>query len=130
MYLNPKEFMERLEKLLFASISLSLLATGCELKSRINELNLPFLEGVEKKEIEEKTIQINCGRGSIDSFKEKGWKIKSERKEEIVCTWKTKKATKGCNLEKDKGCKITVPDKKGNLLIYDLFREKPVMKVD
>ena len=37
---------------------------------------------------------------------------------EKICTWKSVPATKGCDMEKDKGCKITKPDKIGEEKIY------------
>ena len=38
-----------------------------------------------------------------------GWIIVEEYTEEKVCTWKSFPATEDCDIEKDKGCKITVP---------------------
>ena len=35
-----------------------------------------------------------------------------------ICTWKSVPATKDCDMEKDKGCKITKPDKIGEEKIY------------
>jgi len=41
-----------------------------------------------------------------------------EDSQEKICTWKSVPATKDCNMEKDKGCKITMPDKIGEEKIY------------
>ena len=35
-----------------------------------------------------------------------------------ICTWKSVPATKDCDMENDKGCKITKPDKIGEEKIY------------
>ena len=48
----------------------------------------------------------------------KGWNIKKEYSEEKVCSWKTIAASKDCDLEKDKGCKIVQPDKIGEEKFY------------
>ena len=47
-----------------------------------------------------------------------GWNILKEDSQEKICTWKSIPATKDCNMEKDKGCKITKPDKIGEEKIY------------
>ena len=44
--------------------------------------------------------------------------IIKEDSQEKICTWKSVPATKDCNMEKDKGCKITKPDKIGREKIY------------
>ena len=49
-------------------------------------------------------------------------KIKKEYSEEKVCTWKTIAASKDCDLEKDKGCKVVKPDEIGKETIYLLGR--------
>ena len=41
-----------------------------------------------------------------------------EYSEEKVCSWKTIAASKDCDIEKDKGCKIVQPDKMGEERIY------------
>ena len=38
--------------------------------------------------------------------------------QEKICTWKSVPATKDCDMEKDKGCKITKPDRIGEETIY------------
>ena len=76
----------------------------------------------EKEVIEmENSIEIivSCGEDSnLEEYINEGWKIKKEYSEEKVCTWKTISASKDCDLEKDKGCKIIQPDKIGEERIY------------
>ena len=47
-----------------------------------------------------------------------GWIIMKEDIQEKVCTWKSVPLTKDCDMEKDKGCKLTKPDKIGEEKIY------------
>ena len=76
----------------------------------------------EKKVTEnENTIEISvsCGEDSnLEDYIKEGWTIKQEYSEEKVCSWKTVAASKDCNLEKDKGCKIVKPDKVGEEKFY------------
>ena len=69
----------------------------------------------EKKRIE---IKFSCGEDNISEYLDDGWKILKEDFQEKICTWKSVPATKDCNMEKDKGCKITKPDKIGEEKIY------------
>ena len=69
----------------------------------------------EKKRIE---IKFSCGEGSISEYLDDGWIILKEDSLEKICTWKSVPATKDCDMEKDKGCKITKPDKIGEEKIY------------
>ena len=77
---------------------------------------------IDKKVTEqENTIEviISCGEDSnLEKYIKDGWKIKKEYSEEKVCTWKTIAASKDCDIEKDKGCKIVQPDKIGEEKIY------------
>ena len=64
-------------------------------------------------------IIISCGEDSnLEKYINEGWTIKQEYSEEKVCSWKTVAATKDCNLEKDKGCKIVKPDNFGEEKFY------------
>tara|TARA_B100000161_G_C33538851_1_gene409673 strand:- start:723 stop:1037 length:315 start_codon:yes stop_codon:yes gene_type:complete len=65
-------------------------------------------------------IIISCeeDNNNLDQYIKDGWKIKKEYTEEKVCSWKTIAATKDCDLEKDKGCKLVQPDKIGEERIY------------
>ena len=64
-------------------------------------------------------IIVSCGDDSdLKKYLNEGWTIKQEYSEEKVCSWKTVAASKDCNLEKDKGCKIVQPDKIGEEKFY------------
>jgi len=69
----------------------------------------------EKKRME---IKFSCGEDGISEYLDNGWNILKEESQEKICTWKSFPATKDCNMEKDKGCKITKPDKLGEEKIY------------
>jgi len=73
----------------------------------------------EKKRME---IKFSCGEDGISEYLDDGWIILKEDSQEKICTWKSVPATKDCDMEKDKGCKITKPDKIGEEKIY--FLEK------
>ena len=76
----------------------------------------------EKKVTEQENsieIIVSCGEDdNLEKYINDGWNIKKEYSEEKVCSWKTVAASKDCNLEKDKGCKIVKPDKIGEEKIY------------
>ena len=63
-------------------------------------------------------IKFSCGEDGISEYLDDGWTILKEDSQEKICTWKSVPATKDCNMEKDKGCKITKPDKIGEEKIY------------
>ncbi len=82
-----------------------------------------------KESEEQKTDQLNtskskmevrysCGEDDISTFINDGWTIVKEYSEDKICTWKSFPATKDCDMEKDKGCKITTPDKIGEEKVY------------
>ena len=79
-------------------------------EEKINEKNYP-----EKERIE---IKFSCGEDGISEYLNDGWIILKEESQEKICTWKSVPATKDCDMEKDKGCKITKPDKTGEEKIY------------
>ena len=68
-----------------------------------------------KKRIE---IKFSCGDNGISAYLDDGWNILKEDSQEKICTWKSVPATKNCNMEKDKGCKITKPDNRREEKIY------------
>ena len=70
---------------------------------------------LEKKRME---IKFSCGEDGIKEYLDNGWNILKEDSQEKICTWKSVPATKDCDMEKDKGCKITKPDKIGEEKIY------------
>tara|TARA_B100000965_G_C19427567_1_gene684980 strand:+ start:264 stop:614 length:351 start_codon:yes stop_codon:yes gene_type:complete len=63
-------------------------------------------------------VRYSCGEDGISEFLNDGWKITKEYSEEKICTWKSFPSTKDCDMEKDKGCKITTPDKIGEEKVY------------
>ena len=63
-------------------------------------------------------VSIVCNKESINEYLEKGWEIQSSAVTEVPCTWKTQKSTPKCNLKRDKGCSITVPDIMGTKTTY------------
>ena len=69
----------------------------------------------EKKRME---IKFSCGENGISEYLDDGWIILKEDSQEKICTWKSIPASKDCDMEKDKGCKITAPDKIGEEKIY------------
>ena len=81
------------------------------------EKNIDENPNSEKKRME---IKFSCGEDNISEYLDDGWNIIKEDSQEKICTWKSVPATKDCNMEKDKGCKITKPDKIGSEKIYIL----------
>ena len=86
-----------------------------ENQREIFEKNINEISSSEKKRIE---IKFSCGENGISEYLDDGWNILKEDSQEKICTWKSVPATKDCNMEKDKGCKITKPDKIGEEKIY------------
>jgi len=80
-----------------------------------SEENINENTNSEKKRIE---IKFSCGDDGISKYLDDGWKIIKKDSQEKICTWKSVPATKDCDMEKDKGCKITKPDKIGEEKIY------------
>ena len=80
-----------------------------------SEVNINENTNSEKKQME---IRFSCGEDGISEYLNDGWNIIREDSQEKICTWKSVPATKDCNMEKDKGCKITQPDKIGEEKIY------------
>jgi hypothetical protein len=79
------------------------------------EKNTNEISNSEKKRME---IKFSCGEDGISEYLDDGWNILKEDSQEKICTWKSFPATKDCNMEKDKGCKITKPDRIGEEKIY------------
>ena len=85
------------------------------LEKNINEISIS-----EKKRME---IKFSCGEDGISEYLDDGSNILKEDSQEKICTLKSAPATKDCNMEKDKGCKITMPDKIGEEKIYLLEKK-------
>ena len=79
------------------------------------EINNKENNNSEKKRIE---IKFSCGEDGITEYLDDGWIVLKEDSQEKICTWKSVPATKDCDMEKDKGCKVTQPDKIGEEKIY------------
>ena len=100
------------------SIFLSSCSSSINEESPVNNLeeNINSNTYSEKKRME---IKFSCGEDDgISEYLDDGWDILKEESQEKICTWKSVPATKDCNMEKDKGCKITKPDKIGEEKIY------------
>ena len=80
-----------------------------------SEENIKEKNNLEKEKIE---VKFSCGEDGISEYLDDGWIILKEDSQEKICTWKSVPATKDCDMEKDKGCKITQPDKIGEEKIY------------
>ena len=80
-----------------------------------SEENINENINLEKKRME---IKFSCGDDGILEYLNNGWIILKEDSQEKICTWKSVPATKDCDMEKDKGCRITKPDKIGEEKIY------------
>ena len=104
-------------KIILISIFLSSCRTSINKENQPKnfEENTNEISSSEKKRME---IKFSCGEDGISEFLDDGWKILKEDSQEKICTWKSVPATKDCNMEKDKGCKITTPDKIGEEKIY------------
>ena len=85
-----------------------------------SEDNINSNNDAEKKRME---IKFSCGEDGISEYLDDGWIILKEDSQEKICTWKSIPATKDCDMEKDKGCKITQPDKIGEEKIYLLEKQ-------
>ena len=79
------------------------------------EKNINEISSSEKRRME---IRFSCEEDGISEYLDDGWNILKEDSQDKICTWKSVPATKDCNMEKDKGCKITKPDKIGREKIY------------
>ena len=98
-------------------IFIAIFISSC--KTAINEDN-PILNSEENINSEKRRMEIkfSCGEDGISEYLDDGWIILKEDSQEKVCTWKSVPATKDCDIEKDKGCKITKPNKIGVEKIY------------
>ncbi len=105
----------------FRFIFLTLLLTSCSIKDQLIQTK----PNKENKNIRSNSnsnkkleISISCGKGSIDEFISEGWVVKNKYSEEKICSWKSVPANSKCDMNLDKGCKITKPDKIGVEVFY------------
>ncbi len=108
----------KFSQIFFVAILLSSCTTSIKedfpiLKNTENDIN--DKTNSEKKRME---IKFSCGEAGILEYLADGWVIVKEDSQEKICTWKSVPATKDCDMEKDKGCKITKPDKIGEEKTY------------
>ena len=109
--------IKNFSQIILFSILLSSCSTSIKNEYPIinSEENINENNNLEKKRIE---IKFSCGEDGISEYLDDGWVIIKEDSQEKICTWKSIPATKNCDMEKDKGCKITKPDKIGKEKIY------------
>ena len=105
-------------------LSIFLISCGNPINKENNiinsEENINKNKNLEKKRME---IKFSCGEDGISKYLEDGWIILKEDSQEKICTWKSVPATKDCDMEKDKGCRITTPDTIGEEKIYLLEKQ-------
>ena len=112
--------MEKI-KLLSKIFIFVILLTSCrtsinkDLPNMNSEESIDEETNLEKKRME---IKFSCGDDGISKYLNDGWVILKKDSQEKVCTWKSVPASNDCDMEKDKGCKITIPDKIGEEKIY------------
>lgn len=108
--------MNKIFKLLF-TLPFIILFSGCQ--SIRETIKMKDIEDPSKSEVKETMeISISCDEKNIDEFINQGWVIAKEYSEEKICSWITVPANSKCDMEKDKGCKITKPDKIGKEIFY------------
>ena len=107
----------KITQIFLISIFLSSCSSLINKESPFNnsEENINSNTNSEKERME---IKFSCGEDGISEYLDDGWIILKEDSQEKICTWKSIPATKDCDMEKDKGCKITKPDKIGEEKTY------------
>ena len=111
------EIIKSFSQIIFISILLSSCSNSIKKEYPIinSEENINENNNPEKKRME---IKFSCGDDGVSKYLDDGWVILKEDSQEKICTWISIPATKDCDMEKDKGCKITKPDKIGEEKIY------------
>ena len=112
--------MKRIKQFLQIFIFLILLSScNSSIKEKGPKINLEDnINENPKSEKQRIEIKFSCGNDGISEYLNDGWIILKKDSQEKICTWKSVPATKNCNMEKDKGCRITKPDKIGEEQIY------------
>ena len=111
----------KLIKQFFQIILIAIFLSSCRTSINKENQRKNLEKNIEKNPKSEKKrmeIKFSCGEDGISEYLDDGWNILKEDSQEKICTWKSFPATKDCNMEKDKGCKITMPDKIGGEKIY------------
>tara|TARA_Y100001933_G_scaffold143773_1_gene142505 strand:- start:2402 stop:2743 length:342 start_codon:yes stop_codon:yes gene_type:complete len=105
----------------FRVLLITLLLSSCSVKDYLIQTK-PNIEKDNKSNssLKDKKLEItiSCGKGSIDKLISEGWVVKRKYSEEKICSWKSVPANNKCDMELDKGCKITKPDKIGEEVFY------------
>ena len=111
------ERIKRFSQILLFTIFLSSCGQSINKESTIINSNKDIEANInlEKKRME---IKFSCGEDRISEYLDDGGIILKEDSQEKICTWQSVPASKECDMEKDKGCKITKPDKIGEEKIY------------
>ena len=112
--------MERIKhfsQILLISILLSSCRTSINKDYPLNNLNGDTNEE-KNSALKRMEIKFSCGEDEISKYLDDGWRILKEDSQEKICTWKSVPATKNCDMQKDKGCKITMPDQIGEEKVY------------
>ena len=109
--------IKQIPKILLFAFFLSSCTTSINKEDPIIKSIEKFQENnaTEKKRME---VKFSCGDDGISEYLDDGWIIVKEDSQEKICTWKSVPATKDCDMEKDKGCKLTMPDKIGEEKTY------------
>ena len=115
--------MKSISIYLYPILVITSLISGCKVLDKYQSI-FPS-KPLETKITEQETVYIYCEEGDIQDYVDKGWEIVNTEIEQVPCTWKTEKARPGCNL-RDKGCKISVPDKIGEQIKYLLEKESVI----
>ena len=109
--------IKHFSKILLVLIFLTSCRTSIKEDSPLINIDEDTIEN-NKSEVNKMEIKFSCGEDGISEYLDDGWIIVKEDSQEIICTWKSVPATKDCDIEEDKGCKITKPDKIGEEKIY------------
>ena len=109
--------IKQFSQILLITVFLSSCKSSMNKESPRNNFEDNIIEDTnsEKKRME---IKFSCGDNGISEYLDEGWIILKENSQEKICTWKSVPATKDCDMEKDKGCKITKPDEIGEEKTY------------
>ncbi len=112
--------IKQFSQITIISIFLSSCGTSINKEYPFNNSDENKNENINSDNLEKNRLEVKfaCGEDGISEYLDNGWIILKEESKEKICTWKSFPATKDCNMEKDKGCKITEPDKIGEEKIY------------
>ena len=105
--------IKQVTQVLLVVIFLTSCRTSINKKSTLTNSEENIYEDIKRME-----IKFSCEEEDISEYLEDGWIIVEEDSQEKICTWKSVPASKDCDMEKDKGCKITKPDRIGEVKTY------------